>query len=471
MASRPTPLERLPPVDADLRFAAVGTWRYRHSAAALRTTAVDIFQELGRRWEPVSEHMRQAQPPGLRQVTKARHLGLLTLMVALMRWPDTLFPHNLVVGFPGVGFHPWTGLFEQRDVTPISLAEVLADATDNNTRILDALHASELDDFILEQSEEDFSKGFCSQEFTEEELIIFLNGAPYRLIRRFAIEQGDARRRVIDDAADGDQSVLSVDANQLRFCSALHPAIHLRHLAQAARVDGASYPVDLPVFTGGEDWPDAFRFCPMDPAHARACVVVYWSAKAQAPRYRVYNGLLFGLPLAVTSFNRFPKLVEAIARRYLFLLFSMYFDDGTLQDWAVSAPTSQAELARLLDILGSPWAERKRQPCASQADFLGLEHDLSNVPSGTITFWPRARLVDNVAAAVQLAHESRHISRGQAAKLYGRVNFLDQGVYGKVGRAGLAALSDRARGEGPSWSPTLAATSIFSDFGDPRHRF
>ena len=42
------------------------------------------------------------------------------------------------------------------------------------------------------------------------------------------------------------------------------------------------------------------------------------------------SALLFGLPLAVTSFNRYSRLMEALGRRFTYSLTSMYFDDANL---------------------------------------------------------------------------------------------------------------------------------------------
>eukprot|EP00435_Cladocopium_sp_Y103_P042262 s2379_g11.t1 len=46
----------------------------------------------------------------------------------------------------------------------------------------------------------------------------------------------------------------------------------------------------------------------------------------------LYTGLLFGLPLAVTSFNRYSRLVEALCRRFSFCMASLYFDDAHVTD-------------------------------------------------------------------------------------------------------------------------------------------
>ena len=72
--------------------------------------------------------------------------------------------------------------------------------------------------------------------------------------------------------------------------------------------------------------------------------------------YQVYYSLLFGLPLAVTNFNRYPRWTEALVRRFVFILFSMYFDDGTLQDFVKEGEFGQNMVSRLMKVLGTPFA-------------------------------------------------------------------------------------------------------------------
>ena len=50
------------------------------------------------------------------------------------------------------------------------------------------------------------------------------------------------------------------------------------------------------------------------------------------PAYQLYSGLLFGLPLAVTFFNRLSRLLESLCRRLGGVLISFYFDDATITD-------------------------------------------------------------------------------------------------------------------------------------------
>ncbi len=136
---------------------------------------------------------------------------------------------------------------------------------------------------------------------------------------------------MIDDTTAGGQTDTTEDANTFHFCSALHPAQHLAVLWRAAQEHPGCIAAPETMHTGGEDWPDAYCATPMQPADAEACVVTYWHDDWQEPAFQVYAGLLFGLPLAVTSFNRYSKLCEALVRRLL--LIDEVLDDDA--EWPV----------------------------------------------------------------------------------------------------------------------------------------
>ena len=108
------------------------------------------------------------------------------------------------------------------------------------------------------------------------------------------------------------------------------------------------------------------------------------------------------------------------------VLFSMYFDDATMQDWADQIKDTQSCVGELMQLLGSPWALEKSQPGSDLGDFLGLVHDLSQVQLGTIRFWPREALIVKVSDIIALARQAG-LHSGTAAKMYGITNFLETG--------------------------------------------
>ena len=206
----------------------------------------------------------------------------------------------------------------------------------------------------------------------------------------------------------------------------------------------------------GEDWPDACRQSPISPSEALGCVVCFWHHQWEKPAFQLYGSLLFGFPLAVTSFNRYSKLVEALGRRLLRSLVSMHFDDAHITDLLSNGPSSQWALEELNILLGTPFAEDKRQPFASGGSFLGLGFDFSTVrQTNCVTFWARERLLAKTRGIINAAKEEQRFSPAQASKLYGLLNFPQKGMYGRVGCGGLGALKEHQYGRSHTLSQSL----------------
>ena len=327
-----------------------------------------------------------------RRVTKERDIGLIGILIVLLHWPDSTYAGQLIAGFPAVGYAEWCGVYPQKPARRITLDEVLEKGTELLGPYSQKMGPGANDEYIAEASLKDYERGWSSPPLTWDALRKQTRGRPINLIRRFAIDQPSGKKRIIDDAAEGGQSETSEDANKVQFCNATQPAKHVAALTEAAKECKLPGMENRPLESGGEDWPDAYRGTPMNPAHAEACVVVYWHPGWNEAAFQIYHSMLFGLPLAVTGFNRYPKICQAIVRRFLFILFSMYFDDATIQDWAAAKGSGQKEVRKLMKILGTPFAPCKQQDMAVTGDFLGLVHDLTHATSsGLVKFWVREK--------------------------------------------------------------------------------
>ena len=272
--------------------------------------------------------------------------------------------------------------------------------------------------------------------------------------------KSSGKQRIIDNADVGGQSALSSDANKLVLCSPLRPAQHIAITHHYLDAEGFRQAQAGDAWeSGGEDWPDAYRHSPMGRAESLGCVVVWWHDVWGEPAYQLYSGLLFGLPLAVTSFNRYSRLVEALGRRLLFLLVSLYFDDAHISDWKSSKGSGQAAFEALNTLLGTPFAQEKRQKMSAEGLFLGLDHDMSDaLTSGVVKFWARERLEHKLMDIISTARSTGKLMSGTAAKLYGIANFFEQGIYGRVGCGGLAAIKERQYEKGFQLTPAILAS-------------
>ncbi|CAE7361503.1 unnamed protein product [Symbiodinium sp. CCMP2592] len=459
LARYPTPFEQPPALDLDLCYAAEVTASKRGSLREWRRASLGAIRELKRRWAGVDSRLRASQQAPLRRVTRKRDIGLLALLCLLVSWGDPTLPHDFLFGMAAVGTAPVYGVFPLQSARDISHAEVLADASASNARVRASLRPGRDDAFLLEQSLRDAESGFCSEPLRYPQLLRAVGGLPFRLIPRCVITQSSGKQRIIDNADTGGQSELSSDPNKLVLCSPLRPAQHaaalLACLDESSRQRAAA---EDALEGGGEDWPEAYRHYPMDGASSRCCVVVWWHTDWGEPAYQLYTGLLFGLPLAVTSFNRYSRAAEALGRRLLAILVSMYFDDAHLTDWASSKGSAQSSFGGLNACLGSPFAPAKRQPMALTGTFLGLNFDFEGcLHSGVVRFFVRDRLVSKVHDMLDQAVSSNSLSPGLAAKLYGTCNFLEQGMYGRVGAGGLRAIRERSDEGGRELTPPILA--------------
>ena len=140
------------------------------------------------------------------------------------------------------------------------------------------------------------------------------------------------------------------------------------------------------------------------------------------------------------------------------MLVSLCFDDATITDVRSAKGSGQLAMNQLCIMIGSPFAEDKKQKMQSTGTFLGLTHDLSYInDTGHAKFWARARLHDKVRDIMATARQTGHFTRGTASKLYGIASFLEQGIYGRVGYGGLMAIKARQDETATSLTPEIEA--------------
>ena len=362
-----------------------------------------------------------------------------------------------------MGYAPPYGIFPQQPAKRIGMADVLEGWQEHNQNILNQLKARKDDAFLLQQSMEDAGNGFCTPPLRRAEFLRHIGDQAHRLIPRCVITQSSGKQRVIDNGDTGGQSDLSSDANRLTLCSPVRPAQHISLVMHCwSEEEVAEFCQNDAWETGREDLPSAYRYCPMSQQESLGCVVVWFDHEWQTPAYQVYAGLLFGLPLVVTSFNRFSRLLEALTRRYCQVLTSLYFDDATITDVRSAKGSGQWAMNQLCLMIGSPFAEDKKQTMQSTGTFLGLTHDLSCInQTGHVRFWAVPDH-DKVRDILATARQTGHFSRGTAPKLYGLANFLEQGIYGRVGYGSLMAVKARQDENATAMTPEIGGCDALS---------
>ena len=161
--------------------------------------------------------------------------------------------------------------------------------------------------------------------------------------------------------------------------------------------------------------------------------------------------LPFGASASVWHFNRCTDAVVWLARSLLLVVALHYVDDigGPEPPW--SSDSACASFKELCELIGIRVKPSKEQPPAFLQKVLGV---WIAVTSAGIEIRPDPGRVTRVCAALQRCLEADELTPEEAARLTGKLMFLQTSLFGQVGRAALHPLYSRAHG-GPSQHAAL----------------
>ena len=120
----------------------------------------------------------------------------------------------------------------------------------------------------------------------------------------------------------------------------------------------------------GEDLPSAYRWVPAVPEEARYNVVAVFDVVEDEWKYQILYGHVFGKGAAVNNFHEVVTFLQAVARRWVMLLLSMYFNDATIQVLGDARGRGQRQFRGVARMLGLPMAQEKQVDMCDQADFM-----------------------------------------------------------------------------------------------------
>ena len=147
------------------------------------------------------------------------------------------------------------------------------------------------------------------------------------------------------------------------------------------------------------------------------------------------GGLAFGLESAVVSFNRFPQLGIAIARRCTLSLAAAYFDDELAIEAISDADCSQAGLRLVFRLMGAAPQSGKGFLPTSNRHYLGTSiHTGDFVLLGLVRVQPKFTTTAKVLAKLDEILLYDRLPRDDAGKLRGDVMWLFSMCMGHIGK-------------------------------------
>ena len=127
--------------------------------------------------------------------------------------------------------------------------------------------------------------------------------------------------------------------------------------------------------TGGDDLPDAYRWIPAKEEEEMWNTVAVYDVQKCKWMFQAIWGHVFGKAAAVNNFHEVKELIQAVARRWIMILLTFYFDDASLQDLQEAKGRGQRHFRALCRILGFPVAPKKQVDMTSEAYLIGLLHE------------------------------------------------------------------------------------------------
>ena len=310
---------------------------------------------------------------------------------------------------------------------------------------------------LYEVTENEREKGWLSNPKTWQELESTF-GPRWVPVRRFAVEQRDKLRPIDDLAENGVNSAFAAcDKLTLRALDELvwSAAFLMRSVMQRGEVrvklsSGEEIVGPLNDFWKADpersrpllktvDLKAAYKQLGVHPDRQAACVVTIKDPSSSEVRGYISRVLPFGAGASVTGFNRVARLIQRILQEARAINFN-YFDDYPLLELSALSGSCDKVVRSVLSLLGFGCALEKEQDFAPSADLLGVTVDLSDPSLSKVCVGNKADRCAEVSAAVDEVIRRGSLKAREVASLFGRIQFMEGQIMGRLGRLALMEL-------------------------------
>lgn len=465
------PQESLCAIDFAVRKGgALVAWR-----DVQRSNLTDVANSL----RPFSDRLNaQYMPEHVFFIAGKVNTAFIAALTDGLGYRDRTIAHGFLLGFPAIGTIPDSRAYRPLPpVSPAAVAEFHATyddilATNENwnarvarrTRIqyhLASPAQRALNNAVEEKTLKEESKGLVRRVGSLADVRRKFGYGHARAMFSFGVPQKGSVRR-IDNGASSRHNEATLTFETIVTPSFEYPAIVARAVAAAAFATNVAVP---PLLLGLQDLAAAYRTVPT--SQPQYCLFAVYVRSAEDTVFFYTPGFPFGLVSAVVTFNRFAEFMAVASRCVHALPVDHFFDDNILVDVAYGGDSGERAFLSLYTDIGdvdpvatgrarSPGiAADKAQPMAPVNKALGVMADLSTThATGEILFTPTP---DRVREILQMWHDASVagvMSPHLASRLRGKIGFLLQATYARVGRAATQVLVQREYYDGKEESFT-----------------
>ena len=434
------------PLDDDLQFACRAIACMGPAIREWRAAQMRCLTKLSKCLAPWERDLVQMMPPSVAKVAADKRPFFMLVCSLLLRWPDETNPLRFVGGFDIVGDIEVSGLFRPLQVNESSLVGLPAllgpQADDNLSRMFRRVRPGTHDEDLRRLTLEEVELGFADGPFDLSQMNEMFGQSQWRPLERFIHVQACGKLRCIDSGKKPGHNAASRERETIfTYTVDVVPAIMREVMRLATEIDADNPCKQLHFVIGTEDMENAYRQCPINPAHRCCSCVAFWDCTSESVKFIVLNGLPFGLSSAVLAFNRTPALLSSVARRCCAAPAVFFFDDTGVVDVSFAQGSAQAAVRLVYALAGAQLDPDKSQPPAQCRTFLGLSVNVGDNQMCKFDLKPGFR--EQTQDFINEILSDGYLTSGHAAKLRGKFGWAASGTYGKCGRGGQAALVHR----------------------------
>ena len=284
------------PLDDDLQFACRAIACMGPAIREWRAAQMRCLTKLRKCLAPWERDLVQMMPPSVAKVAADKRPFFMLVCSLLLRWPDETNPLRFVGGFDIVGDIEVSGLFRPLQVNESSLVGLPAllgpQADDNLSRMFRRARPGTHDEDLRRLTLEEVELGFADGPFDLSQMNEMFGQSQWRPLERFIHVQACGKLRCIDSGKKPGHNAASRERETIfTYTVDVVPAIMREVMRLATEIDADNPCKQLHFVIGTEDMKNAYRQCPINPAHRCCSCVAFWDCTSESVKFIVLNGL------------------------------------------------------------------------------------------------------------------------------------------------------------------------------------
>ena len=376
---------------------------------------------------------KQGLRPEVAKILAPKRLLLWRELLQQFEYPDQDVFSLITAGVTLTGEVECSGLFNSVNRPATMSTQQLRESA--STITAEALaqtrpQSPEVDEEVLRKTEHEVQQGWLHGPIPLSEL-------PHDSVVswRFGLVQGE-KVRLIDDLRPVNQTVATFESPRPRTVDILASMGKSMMLAAPG----------VPLLGKAYDLTAAHRQLPLHPCTYWNSFISVWNHVRREPSVYQLRALPFGASKSVYSFLRTSHSLWWLACTALSIVWSLYYDDFICLSSSKLAGHTDNCVRAFFFLLGWQFSSSgdKHMDFSQVFTALGVTVQLASCLDGRLTISNTAKRIKELVESIRSIISTESLTKTQALKLRGRMQFAEGQLFGRVGRLCLRAVSDHA---------------------------